>query len=124
MTQGEQRAVELEKLVRALEERIESLRRDLARAEEDWRSSGTPVWREQIALVSGRIDLVHQDLGHTKNDLKELKAIRWEIWKMVLTPLISAVVSAIVSATVASLVINRSLGPAIEQTPKSPARKP
>lgn len=124
MTQTEQRLVELGNATRVHDEQIENLRRDLARAEGEWRGSGTPIWREQIVQVSGRIDLVVQDIERTKADLRELKAIRWEIWKMILTPLISAVISAIVSAAVASLVMSRSPGPMVEQAPKSPPKKP
>lgn len=124
MTQGEHRVVEVEKLAKTLEERIESLRRDLERATGEWRDTGAPIWREQIAQVSGKLDLVVQDLGRTKDDVKEMNAIRWEIWKMILTPLISAILSAIVSGVVASIVVQRSPVPAVEQVPRPPAKRP
>ncbi len=119
----ERKTFELERQTSVVLERVERLRSDLERADESRRDSGAVAWREQLAQVGGRIDLVAQDLVRTRDDLKELKALRWEIWKMILTPLISAVVSAIISAVVASLVINRSPGPAIEQTPQAPAKK-
>jgi len=116
------RILELERQAATLLERVERLRTDLERAEESRRDSGVVVWREQIAQVSGKIDLVAQDLGRTKDDLKEMRVIRWEIWKMILTPLISAVLSAIVSGVVASLVVQRRRHPKWSRS-RSPRRR-